>query len=145
MQFDGADLEQTIVPPNSAPNAQPLPFRYNSQAFELPAMIELAIGYDYHLSTDNRLSVTTDFQNNNFGSDAYHFGAEYAFNEMFFLRGGYVYSPVEGSTLNSTIFGFSAGAGASVDLGGVRAQLDYAYGHTQYFTGVNTLSVLLAF
>lgn len=145
MQYSGADLEQMIVPPNSAAGATPVPLRFTTQSFEMPSTIEIALGYDCHLSTNNRFTLSALFQNSNFGSDEYRFGGEYAFNETFFLRGGYAYSPLEGSTVNSTIFGLSAGAGAAIDLGGVRAQLDYAFRQTQYFQGTNTLSLLLAF
>ncbi len=145
MQYDGTDLDQQVIPPNSPVGAQPEPLRFTTLAFELPSTIELGLGYDYLITTDNRFSLHAVFQNSNFGSDQYRVGAEYAFNETFFLRGGYTFSPLEGSSTNSTIFGLSAGAGASVDLSGIRAQLDYAFGQTQYFTGINTISLVLAF
>jgi len=145
MQYSGPDLEEDMVPQNSAAGAQAVPMQFVAQSFELPSTIELALGYDIHLNTDNHFIVTADFENNNFGSDAYRFGGEYAFNQLFFARVGYTYSPLASSSTSSTIFGLTAGAGASVDLGGVRAELDYAYGHTQYFSGINTLSLLIGF
>ncbi|HTR80087.1 MAG TPA: PorV/PorQ family protein [Bacteroidota bacterium] len=145
MQYDGTDLDQEVVPPNSAANAQEEPLRFTTLAFELPSTIELGLAYDYMISPDNRFSIAGVFQNSNFGSDQYRIGGEYAFNEIFFLRGGYTYAPLEGSSTNSTIFGLCAGAGAAIDLGGVQARLDYAYEQTKYFVGTNTISVTLGF
>ena len=145
MQYDGADLETSIVPPNSAAGAQAVPLRFTTLAFDMPSTIEIALAYDLHLNSTNRFSFDALFQNSNFGADQYRFGAEYGFNETFMLRGGYCYSPLDGSTVNATIFGFTAGAGANIDLGGVQARLDYAFMHTQYFQGTNTLALTLAF
>ncbi len=76
MQFNGTDLDQEVVPPNSAPNAQQEPLRFTTLAFELPSTVEFGLGYDYLITTNNRFSVDAVFQNSNFGSDQYRIGAE---------------------------------------------------------------------
>ncbi len=144
MQFDGADLERQVLPPNSSA-IQTRPLKFTSQAFELPSTLDLGVAYDYRLSSDNRFTVNTLFQNSNFGSDEYRAGLEYAFNEQIFLRGGYSYNPVQGGTTAATIFGLSAGAGVNLDLGGSVVQVDYAYRETLYFSGTSTFSVQLGF
>lgn len=143
MQYDGADLERNVVPPGTAWNNTQRALKYTSQAFELPSTLELGVSYDFMPTSANRLTLNTLFQNTNFGNDEYKGGLEYAFNEQFFLRGGYLYSP-EGN-LNSSIYGASFGGGVNMDIGGVRAQLDYAYRETKYFQGTNSISVLLGF
>lgn len=143
MQYDGPDLERNVVPPGTAWNNTQRALKYTSQAFELPSTLELGVSYDFLPTESNRLTLNTLFQNTNFGNDEYKGGLEYAFNEQFFVRGGYLYSP-EGNK-NSSIYGVSAGAGINLDIGGVRAQLDYAYRETKYFQGTNTIGVLLGF
>lgn len=145
MQYSGADLERTVELPNSS-STQPRPLTLTSQSFELPSTLDLGISYDYKMGTDNRFTVHTVFQNNNFGSDMYTGGLEYAFNEQIFLRGGYVYSPSQSTEVSTaTIFSYSAGAGVNLDLGGTIIGVDYAYRATEYFAGTNTLSLSLQF
>ncbi len=143
MQYDGADLERDLVPPGTAWNNAQRSLKYTSQSFEMPSTLELGLSYDLKASESNRFTLNTLFQNTNFGNDEYKAGLEYAFNEQFFIRGGYLYAPV--GSVNASIYGASAGAGVNLDLGGVRAQVDYAYRSTQYFQGTNSLSVLLGF
>lgn len=145
MQFEGADLERTVDVPNSAPNAPQRPLRFNSQAFELPATLDLGISYDYSLSEANRFSVNTIFQNSNFGSDEFRAGVEYAFSEQIFLRGGYTYIQSPNTSVTTSIFGLSGGAGLNLDLGGMVVRVDYAYRETEFFTGTNTFAVQLNF
>lgn len=145
MQFDGADLERTVEVPNSAPNAPTKNLRFNSQAFELPATLDMGVSYDYHLSDINRFTINTIFQNSNFGSDEYRAGVEYAFSEQIFLRGGYTYIPEIRKNVATSIFGLSAGAGFNLDLGGMQVRFDYSYRDTEFFTGTNTIALQLNF
>ncbi len=145
MQYDGADLERLVIPPNSS-STQNRALKFTSQSFELPSTLDLGISYDYKMGMDNRFTVHTVFQNNNFGSDMYTGGLEYAFNEQVFLRGGYVYSPSQSTEVSTaTIFSYSAGAGVNLDLGGMVVGVDYAYRATEYFSGTNTLALTLQF
>lgn len=145
MKYDGADLERSVEVPNSAANAPTRTLRFSSQAFELPATLDLGISYDLKLMDVNRFTFSTIFQNSNFGSDEYRFGAEYAFGEQIFLRGGYMYVPKSANDEVATIFGLTMGAGVNLDLGGMQVRVDYAYRDTEFFDGTNTVSVQLAF
>ena len=145
MKFDGADLERTVEVPNSAANSPTRPLRFASQAFELPATLDLGISYDYTVADVNRFTVNTVFQNSNFGSDEYRAGLEYAFSEQIFLRGGYAYIPTVQAEAISSIFGMSAGAGFNLDLGGMQVRVDYSYRDTELFLGTNTVAVQLNF
>jgi opacity protein-like surface antigen len=145
MQYDGADLERTVDIPDSDPNNVPRPLRFASQAFELPATLDLGISYDYTVADVNRFTINTIFQNSNFGSDEYRAGIEYAFSEQIFLRGGYSYVPTVLGDALSSIFGLSAGAGFNLDLGGMQVRVDYAYRDTEFFLGTNTFAVQLNF
>ncbi len=145
MKYDGADLERTVEVPNSAPNNPNRPLRFSSQAFELPATLDLGISYDYTVAGVNRFTVNTIFQNSNFGSDEFRTGIEYAFNEQVFLRGGYTHAPSQDQSSTASIFGLSAGAGVNLDLGGMSVQVDFAYRETNFFKGTNTLALQLNF
>jgi hypothetical protein len=139
MQYRGDDLAQTVIPPNSAVGAAAVPLSFASQAFELPSSFELGVGYDYNLAPDLRLGVNAQFNNMNFGNDQYRAGGEFAFKEMFFLRGGYVGS---GST-TQYVLGGTFGAGVNIEVGTFAIAVDYAYMTARVFDGVNVVSIRL--
>ncbi len=89
MTYSGAELEESVVPPNSAPGALPEPLAHVAQSFELPSSFALGIGYDYKFEESARFTVMGEFENINFGTDRYRGGLEFAYNEQFFVRGGY--------------------------------------------------------
>ena len=142
MKYTGEDLERPVIPPGSPQNAQPQALAIPSQSFELPASFELAVGYDANFASNNRLTIMGQFQNMIFGNDLMKLGAEYAFSEMVFLRGGYQF--IDGSS-DRYVFGGSLGAGFAYTVGSFRFVVDYAYQATDLFQGTNTFALRLAF
>ncbi|MFZ1082101.1 MAG: hypothetical protein WAO19_09255, partial [Candidatus Kryptoniota bacterium] len=123
---------------------------YGVQAasFELPSQMEIALAYDKKLSEMNDVTVYGDFENNNYSSDLWKVGAQYAFNNMLFVRVGYNYAPnatkdVTGQT--SQIFDWTLGAGINYNLGGVNFTFDYAFQHVLLLTSENVFTVKLGF
>ncbi len=142
MTYTGEDLERQTTAPGSPTNAQPQAFSIPAQSFELPASFELAVGYDANFASNNRLTLMAQFQNMNFGNDHMRLGAEYAFSEMVFLRGGYQF--IDGSS-DRYVFGGTLGAGFAYTVGTFRFVVDYAYQATDVFQGTNTFALRLAF
>ena len=142
MTYDGADLEEQVVPPNTEPDAQPLPLKYVAQSFELPSSFALGVGYDWMIAEQNLLTFMGEFHNVNFGDDQYRAGLEYAYNDMFFVRGGF---QGVGSNSETYIWGLTAGAGVNFDLGSLGIAVDYAYQATDIFQGTNTFAVRVLF
>ena len=142
MTYTGEDLERSAIPPGSAPGSSAQPLAIPAQSFELPSSFELGVGYDATLAADNRVTLMAQFQNMNFSNDEYRLGAEYAFNEMFFLRGGYGFYDGD---VNNFIWGGTFGAGFAYSLGQIGFVIDYAYQTTETFKGTNTLALRLRF
>jgi len=69
------------------------PYKTEMAEFELPSNLEIGIGYSPRLDEKNLISLGAMFRNNNYSDDEYSLGAEYSFQDMFFLRGGYVFAP----------------------------------------------------
>ena len=76
-----------------------------TQKYELPAQLTIGASYDFWIGPDfkcagaynlHRLTLTGQFTSNTYGKDNFGGGAEYAFKEVFMVRGGYRYEP--GST-----------------------------------------------
>lgn len=142
MQYDGTGLNQLASV--ATQNRPPQYYKVEAAPFELPSTIEIGMGYKTELEEQHKLSVSTLFQNNNFSDDEYKVGAEYSYEDLFFLRGGWSFAPTvpENSVY---IYGPTVGAGIHYNLGDVDACIDYTFGHTEYFTGNHVIALRLGF
>ncbi len=116
--------------------------------FELPSQVEVALAYDKKLNDMNDITVFGDFENDNYSSDVYKVGLQYALNNMIFLRGGYNYAPQTGNDptgASGQIFDYTLGAGFNYNLGAFNFTFDYAFEHVKYFTSENVFTVKLGF
>ncbi|MCH8992257.1 MAG: hypothetical protein IIA44_10975 [Acidobacteria bacterium] len=86
------------------------------------------------------MHVTSAFQSNNFSQDEIQFGAEYAFDSRFFLRGGYSVSEQE-----DYLFGFSFGAGMALSLGETDVMFDYSWAKSEFFDDTQYFTFQLDF
>ncbi|MFP4663123.1 MAG: PorV/PorQ family protein [Bacteroidales bacterium] len=129
---------------------------HRSAEFELPSLIKIGASYYIDLDakkkegqdgdeliTNHQLVVAANFTSNSFTKDQYHFGLEYGFKDIFYLRGGYIY---EDGILDfqdrTTVFtGPSAGVSVHIPMNenGSVIAIDYSYRDTNPFAGVHTI------
>jgi hypothetical protein len=83
------------------------------------------------------------FQNSNFYGDEYKLGAEYAFDNTLFIRGGYDLLPELDA--DNDLYGLTAGFGVKYNMGGVDLKLDYAYREVKFFDANHVFTVGLGF
>lgn len=89
MQYRGPGFSfRGTAPGNNFPMTQSMPVA----PFEMPALLNMGLSYDFELEDQHRLTGALNFTSNTFTKDHYQFGAEYAFKEMFMFRGGLDYS-----------------------------------------------------
>ena len=149
MKFDGDGLlrqgnANDVLRPSSF-------YRVTAASFELPSTIELGLAYSLNVGEQNAVNLSGIFQNNNFSADEYKLGAEYGFNNMFFVRAGYGISQVsEDKTLPVSdkaafIYGFTAGAGINYDMETATLGFNYAYRAVKYFDGNHIVSLAIGF
>jgi hypothetical protein len=137
MRYDGPGLYRlAAVSDQSRGNNY---VKIQSAAFELPSTLEFGLGYKPTIGESNALLLSTTFQNNNFSGDEYKLGAEYGYNNMFFVRGGYSMSPKSQS--DDYIYGFTAGVGINYQMEGASVTVNYAYRAVKYFDGNHLFSV----
>ncbi|MGE5400876.1 MAG: PorV/PorQ family protein [Ignavibacteriales bacterium] len=141
MQFDGSGLYLSANAADLKRGTQL--YKMTSAGFELPSTLELGLGYKYDMSKDNALTVSSSFQNTNFYGDEYKVGAEYGYNNLFFVRGGYSF--VSEIQKDDRTFGLTAGAGLNYQMEGFDFKFDYAYRQTQYFSANHVFSVSFGF
>jgi hypothetical protein len=138
MRFSGAGFDVRTQPPGNDPNSPNKTLVSESESFELPSSIQFGAAVDL-LNTNelNDITVSGTFQSNNFSQDEFKGGAEYAYDNTFFLRGGFV-----GSSQSDYAFGASFGAGVKLNWGSSSVTFDYSWqqvditalDNNQYFT-----------
>lgn len=157
MAFDGNGLSDRFNVPNTD---KTLTVNQRSNDFELPSLVNIGLSYDFFLTdpeevedeewqADHRLTTAGTFTSNSFTKDQFRIGVEYAFREMFMLRGGYVYeSDALDDEQNATAnLGPSFGASIQVPLGesGSTFGIDYSFRATRTFDGSHGIGVKLTF
>lgn len=93
--------------------------RFVNESYPLPVHFTFGASMNAVQSDNHRLMVTGSAQKPNDGQPVGQVGAEYAFQELLFLRGGY--------RINYDSATFSAGAGLRFDLSRYGFRFDYAY------------------
>ena len=117
-----------------------------SARFELPSLLNIGLTYDFDLSERHKLSVAGTYVSNSFTNDNFILGAEYGFNELFFIRGGYFYEDgITNDEERTTVYsGPSAGVSFELPFGNEKASdiaLDYSYRATNPFSGIHAVGV----
>ena len=138
MQFTGSGFDIKTIPDTNDPNSSAKTVRTASEGFDLPSSIQFGVAWNALQNNEkNDLELSGTFQSNNFSQDEFKGGAEYGFNDTFFLRGGFV-----GSSQDEFTYGGSFGAGLKFHWGGSHVSLDYSwqqvdvtgFDDNQYFT-----------
>lgn len=141
MKFAGDGLDvafETIV-------GSTITGQQRAEEFEIPSLLNIGGAYDFYLGENNRLTIAGNFTSNSFRNDFYGAGIEYAFREMFMLRGGVNYEDGLFDEINtsSALSGFSGGFSIEVPVksGGPNFGFDYSYRTTHNFEGTHSLGV----
>jgi hypothetical protein len=139
MKFEGTDLDRTISL-NSAQESNRV-VRINTAPFEMPSSLELGFAYEKYISRKNHFILTGSFENNNYGNDLYRTGIEYSFDNIIFLRTGYILVPEEANY----IYGISYGIGIKQKISGIDFMIDYGYRPTKYFNSNSLFNLIITF
>jgi hypothetical protein len=118
-------------------------YKLEAARAELPSVIELGFAYKMALNDQSHVNLASIFQNQNLSDDEYKFGAEFVWDNSFFVRGGYNLS--QDSYVDSYIFGASFGAGINQNFDGLDFTFDYAYRDAKFFDANHVFSVKLGF
>lgn len=139
MQYDGPGFDLN-TPTGTDPNSLPHGTRSQSASFEIPSYIQLGGACKVVDAQKSMVNVTGTFQSNNFSQDEWRAGAEYSFDQKFFLRGGYTYS-----SQKDYLFGPSFGAGLAFTIGSTKLNLDYAWSRSDFFDNDQYFTLQLGF
>ena len=120
-----------------------------SNEFEMPSLIKIGASYDFILSENHLITTAANFTSNSFTKDQYHGGIEYSFNEIFMIRGGYVYEEglLEEAERTTAYTGPTGGVSVQFPLNketGTTFSLDYSYRDTDPFEGTHTFGARIS-
>jgi hypothetical protein len=123
--------------------------KYYDIAFGLPLSFSIGTALSPYSDDMGKLMLAVDAVKPQDGPQYFFTGGEYTFMDMISVRGGWKlnYSGTDdgGTTsraaINSTIEGFSAGAGFCTSLGGYNLRLDYSYTQMDILDAAHRVSV----
>lgn len=144
MSYGGDGLAYRV----DSPQGFSLLIDQRAEKFELPSQLNIGAAYDFHLAEKHRLTIMGNFTSNSFTKDFIGAGVEYAFSEMFMVRGGYRYekginSDLQDDQRTSAFTGLSAGASLEVPIkeDGPSFGFDYSFRPTNPYAGTHTIGV----
>jgi len=148
----GRDLQVRIDPlPDVGSNPSDVVANLETQEWALPVVFQLGFAVT-PLRTDMvRFTGTMDYRDERDYRPQMHVGAEFAFEEMLFLRAGLrnrvVSSVVNGTAELEEVYLWSAGAGVAygIPATGLAVHFDYAYQQMRFFTGTQMITMLIDF
>ena len=140
LRYEGSGLTQKVTTQDGIIKY----YNVEASSDQLPAFLQLGLAYKTNVAEQSDIILTGVFQNNNLEYDQMRFGAEFVWNNMLALRGGYVYTMdvIEGF---DPLYTFTFGAGLNFDVGGVMLGLDYAFRDSKWFDSNNMFTLKLGF
>ncbi len=142
MQLDGRDIEFNTDPngdPNSGPNN--ILSNYDTDKFDLPLNFKLGLAMDIVKSRYVRITTALDAVHPNDNTEYINSGVEIAYDETFFIRGGY-----KSLFLRDSEQGLTLGAGLNYKFSNqLSIFINYAWADYGRLTNVQFIDVGLKF
>ena len=150
MQFSGDGLSLRAFIPGQETQ---FTLEQRSDAFEIPAQLNIGFAYDFLFPKEMRLTLAGNFTSNSFTKDQLAFGMEFAFKNIDMLRGGYTYEngmwdDINTATNTNVNSGLSAGISVAVPLNkekGSYIGIDYSFRETVAFNNTHSFGIILNF
>lgn len=142
MKLDGTTQLVLYDPdPATTGNNGMIPALYQTDYWELPLNFRVGLAYQPINSGMNKLTVALDATHPSDNYESVNVGTEYAFNDMFFIRGGYKSLFLKDSEESYT-FGF----GVKQKLfGNFDIKIDYSYGNFGRLNSIQKFSIVIDF
>ena len=142
MKFDGYGGEERVHYDYDETGAASRVMEPQFAPFELPSSIQFGVSYDALEDPLNHLTFHAAFQGNHYSSNEYRFGAEYAYQNQFFARSGYV---IDQDGSDEYLYSWAAGFGFRLDLGVNDLVIDWSYNPNEYFDASQWYTVRFEF
>jgi hypothetical protein len=138
MKFDGPDLDVGYDIDPTDPHQADYNSGLKTEGYDLPMSFRIGMAYDVPFGAESNLMLAVEAKHPNDNEQQGAIGAEYDWQEKFFLRGGYKINYVEE--------GFSFGGGLKTPLGEeTELCIDYAWVDYGRFESVHRFSASVSF
>ncbi|RMF10961.1 MAG: hypothetical protein D6762_00395 [Candidatus Neomarinimicrobiota bacterium] len=153
MEYTGSDLEQKLTPQDAQSGTIEENFRVKSQAFDLPAVLDVSVDY----SVIKGLDLMASYRNYSFGPNSYSLAGKFEVAGLGWVAGGTSVQSIADTkpdNISNTVwdewtktpFGVTFGAGVNVPLGSMNLGVAYSVQTaTNYFNNNSTLQLSLEF
>jgi hypothetical protein len=111
--------------------------QYIEEVYSLPTALRFGVLVDVLKDGQNALVTALQVNRVNDSEEQYNVGAEYQFNNMLFLRGGYKFAYDQED--------ITAGFGLKTQAIGFNGQLDYGYNNFKYLPGTHSFTLEVQF
>jgi hypothetical protein len=139
--FEGQSLSVSVDRPGDAAsniNSRPLDAQLTNTPYSLPLSFRGGLSYDFFRGKENQnLVVAADFIHLSDNPEKFHVGAEYVWNDLLSLRGGYQARYDE--------LGFTVGGGVKFNSESFSGSFDYVYASLGVLGASNRIGVRLKF
>lgn len=95
LQFSGSDLDVNHDPLNDQGNNATVGARLKTTPYDLPMVFRVGMAYDIDFGAISNVTVATELKHPNDNLQQGALGLEYAYDNRFFLRGGYKFKSDE--------------------------------------------------
>jgi hypothetical protein len=144
MKYNGNGLFYNVTDPTASRG--PTYLAVDAATAELPSEIAIGLTYQKKIDEENSVSISGAFQNNNYAYDDYKIGAEYSFKDIFYVRGGYLFSPQSTDNTPNIFQDYTLGAGLNLkQFSGIDLSVDYAYVPVKYFDANHVFTISFGF
>ena len=105
------------------------------QSFSPPTIFRIGFAFEPYEDDINRITTSVQLNHPNDNSENFGLGVEYAYNKMFYARGGYKFNVDEQN--------YSFGTGVNVPLNFANITFDYAFTNYTKLGSVHRFSLIL--
>ncbi len=145
LSFTGRQLDYSFFWTDSGPSS--IQGSYKTTPAGLPTSFRFGVAYDILEGPDNRLTTALDITHPSDINETVNFGLEYAYGDIFSLRGGYILNAdSKYQELVGWMTGLSAGLGVKASpAAGLKLGLDYAFRYLQWVKPTHRLALTVGF
>ena len=138
MKFDGPDLDVGYDIDPTDPGQDDFNSRLKAEGYDLPMVFRVGMAYDLAFGPESNVMLSVEAKHPNDNEQQGAIGAEYEWQNKFFLRGGY--------KINYAEEGLSFGGGLKTPLGEeTKLCIDYAWVDFGRFESVHRFSASVSF
>jgi Type IX secretion system protein PorV len=149
LQLDGMDLYNPIdIDPADAGSNKTLVGKLKTDPWPMPLLFRVGVAMDVVKNNVIRATIAVDALRPSDNAESVNVGAEIAWQDMLFIRGGYQSLFAQENPFNKVDqqMGLSLGAGVKIPLEGFAStQVDYAFNKFGVFGNLNTIALSIGF